>query len=86
MKSNSNCYLKTCFISWTLSNDLLVGTDHAPGKALCTTRSTLMLDKQITNAYAAIEIAIGRDKLPAQLPMPQQSDDRVNRASAFGCF
>ena len=50
----------------------------------------LMLDKQITNAYAAIEIAIGRDKLHAQfkknaqLPMPLPSDDRVDRASAFG--
>ena len=37
-----------------------------------------MLDKQITNAYAAIEIAIGRDKLHAQfkinaqLPKPQR--------------
>ena len=65
-----------------------------------------MLDKQITNAYAAIEIAIERDKLHAQyaaieiaigrdklhaqfkintqLPTPQQSDDRVDRASVFG--
>ena len=49
-----------------------------------------MLDKQITNAYAAIELAIGKDKLHAQikinaqLPMPQQSDDRVDRASGFG--
>ena len=43
-----------------------------------------MLEKQITNAYAAIEIAIGKDKLHAQLHMPQQSDDRVDRASAFG--
>ena len=49
-----------------------------------------MLDKQITNAYAAIELAIGRDKLHAQfkinaqLPMPQPSDDRVDKASVFG--
>ena len=49
-----------------------------------------MLDKQITNAYAAIEIAIGRDKLHAQfkinaqLPTPQPSDQRVDRASVFG--
>ena len=68
----------------------LVGTDHAPGKALCSTRSVLTLDKQINNAYAAIELAIGKDKLHAQfkinarLPMQQQSDDRVDRASAFG--
>ena len=90
MKSNSNCYLKTCFVLWTLSNDLVVGTDHVPGKALCSTHSVLMLDKQITNAHAAIELAIGKDKLHAQskinaqLPMPQQSDDRVDKASAFG--
>ena len=69
--------------------------DHAPGKstgkssALCSTRSVLMLDKQITNAYAAIEKAIGRDtlhaqfKTNAQLPMPQPSDDRVDRAFVF---
>ena len=49
-----------------------------------------MLDKQITNADAVIELAIGKDtlyaqfKINAQLPMPQQSDDRVERASAFG--
>ena len=49
-----------------------------------------MLDKQITNAYAATEIAIGRDKvhaqfkINAQLPIPQPSDDRVDRASVFG--
>ena len=49
-----------------------------------------MLDKQITNACAAIEIAIERDKLHAQfkinaqLPMPQPSDDRVATASVFG--
>ena len=61
MKNNSNFY-KICFVLWTLSNDLVVSTGHAPGKALCSTRSVLMLDKQITNAYAAIEIAIGRDK------------------------
>ena len=48
-----------------------------------------MLDKQITNAYAAIEIAIGRDKLHAQfkinaqLLMPQPSHERVDRASVF---
>ena len=69
---------------------MVVSTNHAPGKALCSTRSVLMLDKPITNAYAAIEIAIERDKLHAQiktnaqLPMPQPSDDRVDRASAFG--
>ena len=69
---------------------MTVGTDHAPGKTLCSTRSVLMLDKQITNANAAIEIAIEKDelhayfKINAQLPMPQQSDDRVNRGSAFG--
>ena len=90
MKSNSNYYMKTCLVLWTLSNDLVVGTDHASGKALRSTRSVLMLDKQITNAHAAIEIAIGKDKLHAQmkinvqLPMPQQSDDRVDRASGFG--
>ena len=45
-----------------------------------------MLDEQITHAYAAIEIAIGSDKLHArfkinaQLPMPQPSHDRVNKA------
>ena len=89
MKSNSNYYLKTCFVFWTLSNDLVVGTNHAPGKALCSTRSVLMLDKQITNAHA-IQLTIGKDKLHArfkinaQLPMPQQSDDRMDRASAFG--
>ena len=85
-------YLKTCFVLWTLNNDLVVSTDHGPAKALCSTRSVLMLDKQITNAYAAIEIAIGRGKLHAQfkinaqLPMPQPSDDRVDiaRASVFG--
>ena len=82
--------MRTCFVLWILSNDSVVGTDHAPGKALCSTRSVLMLDKQITEAYAAIELAIGKDKLHAQfkinalLPMPQQSDDRVDRASAFG--
>ena len=49
-----------------------------------------MLDKQITKACAAIELAIGKDnlharfKINAQLPMPQQSDDRVDKASAFG--
>ena len=49
-----------------------------------------MFDKQITNAYAAIEIAIRRNKLHAQfkinaqLPMPQPSDDRLDRASVFG--
>ena len=82
--------MKTCFVLWTLNNDLVVGPDHAPaGKALCSTRSVLMVDKQISNAYAAIELAIGKDKLHAQfkinarLPMPQQSDDRVDRASAF---
>ena len=48
------------------------------------TRSVLMLDKQITNAYAAIELAIGKDKLYAQFPMPLQSNDRVDTASAFG--
>ena len=64
-----------------------MSTDHAPGKALCSTRSVLMLDKQIMNA--AIEIAIRRDKLHAQftinaqLPMPQPSDDRVDKASVF---
>ena len=58
MKTNSNNYLKTSFVLWTLNNDLVVGTDHEPGEALCSTRSVLMLDKQITNAYAAIEIAI----------------------------
>ena len=90
MKSISNDYFKTCFVLWILSIDLVVGTDHAPGKALCSTRSVLMLDKQITNAYAAIEPAIGKDKLHAQfkmnaqLPTSQQSDDRVDRASAFG--
>ena len=49
-----------------------------------------MLDKQITKAYAAIEIAIGRDKLMhaqfkinVQLPTPQPSDDRVGRTSVF---
>ena len=82
--------MKTCFVLWTLSNDLVVGTVHAPGKALCSTRSVLMLDKQITNAYAATELAIGKDKLHArfkinaQLPMPQQSDERVAGASACG--
>ena len=70
--------------------DLVVGTDRAPGKAHCSTRSVLMLDEQVTNAYAVIGIAIGKDKLHAQfkinaqLRMPQQSDDRVDRASAFG--
>ena len=54
MKTNSNYYLKTCFVLWTLNNDLVVGTDHALGKALCSTRLVLMLDKQITNAYAAL--------------------------------
>ena len=69
---------------------MVVSTDHVPGKALCSTRSVSMLDKQITNAYAAIEIAIGRDKLHAQFkinaqsPMPQLSDDRVDRVSVFG--
>ena len=49
-----------------------------------------MFDKQITNAYAALELAIVKDKLHAQFkvnaqsPMPQQSDDRVGRAFAFG--
>ena len=49
-----------------------------------------MLDKQITYAYAAIELAIEKDKLHAQfkinaqLPMPQQSNDRVDIASVFG--
>ena len=82
--------MKTCFVPWTLSNVLVASTDHAPGKALCSTRSVLMLDKQITYAYAAIELAIGRNKLHAQfkinaqLPMPQPSDDRVDRASVFG--
>ena len=68
MKTNStgNYYLKTCFVLWTLNNDLVVGIDYAPGKALCSTRSVLMLDKQITNAYAAIELAIGTDKSHAQ--------------------
>ena len=48
-----------------------------------------MLDKQITDAYATIELVIGKDKLHAQfkinaqLPMPQQSDDRVDRETAF---
>ena len=90
MKSNCNYYLKTRFVLWTLSNDLVVGTDHAPGKALSSTCSVLMLDKQITNAYAVIELAIGKDnlharfKINAQLPMPQPSDDRVDRASAVG--
>ena len=37
----------------------------------------------LCSAYAAIELAIGKDKLHAQLSMPQQSDDRVDRASAF---
>ena len=89
IKTNCNYCLKTCFVLWALSNDLVVGTDHTPGRALCSTRSVLMLDKQITNAYAAIELAIGKDKLRALfkinalLPMPQQSDERVNRASAF---
>ena len=69
---------------------MVVGTNHAPGKALSSTRLELMLDKQITNAHAAIGIAIGRDKLHArfkinaQWPMPQPSDDRVDRASVFG--
>ena len=69
---------------------MVVGTDHALGKVFCSTRSVLMLDKQITNADAVIELAIGKDtlyaqfKINAQLPMPQQSDDRVERASAFG--
>ena len=90
MKSSSNHYLKTCFVLWTLSNDLVVSADHASGKALCSTRSVLMFDKQITYAYAAIELAIGKDKLHArfkinaQLPMPQQSGDRVDTASVFG--
>ena len=68
MKSNSrpNYYLKTCFVLWTLSNDLVIGTEHAPGKALCSTHSGLMLDKQITNAYAAIDLAMEKDKLHAQ--------------------
>ena len=49
-----------------------------------------MLDKQITNANAAIELAIGKNKLHAQfkinaqVPMPQQSDDQVDTASVFG--
>ena len=49
-----------------------------------------MLDKQITNADEAIELAIGKNKLHAQfkintqLSMPQQLDDRVDKASAFG--
>ena len=30
--------------------ETLIGTHHAPGKALCSTRSVLMLDKQIINA------------------------------------
>ena len=82
--------MKTCFVLWTFNNDLVVSTDHVPGEALCSTRSVLMLDKQVTNANAAIEIAIGKDKLHtqfkinAQFPMPQPSDDRVDRASAFG--
>ena len=65
MKTSSNYYLKICFVLRTLNNDLVVGTDHAPGKAFCYTRSVLMLDKQITNAYAAIELPIGKDKLHA---------------------
>ena len=78
------------FVLWTLNNDLVVSTNHAPGKGFCSTRSVLMLDKHITYAYAAIEIAIGRDKLlaqfkiSAQLPMPQPSDDGVDRASVLG--
>ena len=77
-------------VLWAFSNGLVVSTDHTPGKALCSTLLVLMLDKQITNAYAAIELAIGKDnlhaqfKINAQLPMPQQSDDRVDTASAFG--
>ena len=69
---------------------MVVSTDHTPSKALCSTRSVLMLDKQITNTYAAIKIAFGRDKLHAQfkinaqLPMPQPSDDRVDKASVSG--
>ena len=69
---------------------MVVSTDHAPSKALCSARSVLMLDKPITNAYAAIEIAIGRDKshaefmINAQSPMPQPILHRVDRASAFG--
>ena len=48
-----------------------------------------MFDKQITNAYAALELAIVKDNLHAQFkvnaesPVPQQSDDRVDRAFAF---
>ena len=72
MKTNSNYYLKTCFVLWTLSNDLVVCTDHALGKAFSSTRSVLMLDKQITNAYAAIELAIGKDKLHAQFKINAQ--------------
>ena len=77
-------------VLWTLNNDLVDGIDHAPGKALCSTCSVLMFDKQITNAYAAIEIAIGRDKLHVQfkinarLPVPQPSNDQEDRASVFG--
>ena len=61
MKTNRNYYLKTCFALWTLNNDLVVGTDHAPGKAFCSIRSVLMLDKQITNEKFA------RDKLMFRL-------------------
>ena len=49
-----------------------------------------MFDKQITNAHAATELAIGKNKLHAQfkinaqLPMPQPSDDRVDTAFVFG--
>ena len=86
MKSSSNYYLKTCFVPWTLNNDLVVGTDHAPGKAVGSTRSVAMLDKQIANAYAVIELAIleKTSGMPDLLPMPQQPDDQVDRASASG--
>ena len=69
---------------------MIVGVDHASGKALCSTRLVLMFDKQITNAHAATELAIGKNKLHAQfkinaqLPMPQPSDDRVDAAFVFG--
>ena len=78
MKANSNYYWKTCFVLWTLNNDSVVGTDHAPGKALCSTRSGLMLDKQTTYAYAAIELAIGKDKLHAQFKINTPNCPRYN--------
>ena len=83
MKSDSNYYLKTCFVLWTLSNDLVVGTDHTPGKVLRSTRSVLMLDKQTTNAYAAIEIAIGRDKLRAQFKINAQLSCHNNQMTEW---